>query len=118
MLFDPGILVRQPLQVLAVVAIIMIGKSAAAALIVWALRYPLDTVLTVSAALAQIGEFSFILAGLGLSLGLLPKEGQDLILAGALLSIAFNPLLFHAVRSLYPIRAGNRVAAGAGGGAS
>jgi CPA2 family monovalent cation:H+ antiporter-2 len=105
MLFDPDILIRQPLQVLAVLAIIVVGKSVAAAGIVLALGYPLGTALTVSAALAQIGEFSFILAGLGLSLNLLPPDGQDLILAGALFSIALNPLLFHAVRSLYPPRA-------------
>ena len=104
MLFDPSILLRQPLQVLAVLTIIIVGKSMAAALIVLALRYPLDAALTVSAALAQIGEFSFILAGLGTSLGLLPAEGQDLILAGALLSIALNPLVFRAVTALYPRR--------------
>ncbi|TMA10321.1 MAG: sodium:proton antiporter [Deltaproteobacteria bacterium] len=104
MLFDPSILLRQPLQVLAVLTIIIVGKSMAAALIVLALRYPLDAALTVSAALAQIGEFSFILADLGTSLGLLPAEGQDLILAGALLSIALNPLVFRAVTALYPRR--------------
>ncbi len=97
MLFDPEVLIRQPLQVLAVVAIIVFGKSLAAFLLVLAFRYPLNTALTVSASLAQIGEFSFILAGLGVSLGLLPMEGQSLILAGALISIALNPLLFHAI---------------------
>jgi CPA2 family monovalent cation:H+ antiporter-2 len=97
MLFDPQVLIRQPLQVLAVVAIIMIGKSLAAFFLVLAFRYPLNTALTVSASLAQIGEFSFILAGLGVSLGLLPEEGQSLILAGALISIALNPLLFKAI---------------------
>ena len=76
---------------LVVLAIIMLGKSLAAFLLVLAFRYPLNTALTVSASLAQIGEFSFILAGLGVSLGLLPAEGQSLILAGALLSIALNP---------------------------
>jgi CPA2 family monovalent cation:H+ antiporter-2 len=94
MLFDPTILLREPLAVLAVVAVILVGKSLAAFLIVVAFRYPVRTALTVSASLAQIGEFSFILAGLGLSLGLLPEEGQDLILAGALLSITLNPLAF------------------------
>jgi CPA2 family monovalent cation:H+ antiporter-2 len=98
--------------VLAVLAIIIVGKSLAAALIVLALRYPLDTALTVSAALAQIGEFSFILAGLGSNLGLLPGEGQDLILAGALLSIALNPLLFRAVRTFYLPRVADRAEAG------
>ena len=97
MLFDPQILVREPLQVLMVVAIILFGKSLAAFLIVLAFRYPLNTALTVSASLAQIGEFSFILAGLGVALGILPVEGQSLILAGALISISLNPLIFRAV---------------------
>jgi len=97
MLFDPRILVEQPLQVLAVVLIIVFGKSLAAMGLVLAFRYPLNTALTVSASLAQIGEFSFILAGLGVSLGLLPLAGQSLILAGALISIAFNPLVFSSI---------------------
>jgi len=101
MLFDPRILVRQPLQVLAVLAVIIVGKSLAAFGIVLALRRPLSTALTVSAALAQIGEFSFILAGLGVDLELLPHQGQNLIVAGALISIAVNPLVFRAV-SLIP----------------
>lgn len=105
MLFDPGILVRQPFQVLAVLGIIVIGKSLAAAAIVLALGRPLDTALIVSAALAQIGEFSFILGGLGISLGLLPAEGYNLILAGALLSIILNPLIFHVVTALQPRQA-------------
>ena len=96
MLFDPGVLVSEPLKVLAVVAIIVVGKSLAAAALVLLLRYPLNTAITVSASLAQIGEFSFILAGLGMSLGVLPAAGQSLILAGALISIALNPLLFAA----------------------
>ncbi|MFO1037092.1 MAG: YbaL family putative K(+) efflux transporter [Geminicoccaceae bacterium] len=100
MLFDPTILVREPLAVLAVVAVIVFGKSLAAFLIVLAFGYPARTALTVSASLAQIGEFSFILATLGLALGLMPKEGQDLILAGALLSITLNPLAFAAVDGL------------------
>jgi monovalent cation:H+ antiporter-2, CPA2 family len=75
----------------------MLGKSLAAFLIVIAFRYPLNTALTVSASLAQIGEFSFILAGLGVALGLLPEAGRDLILAGALISIALNPVLFRLV---------------------
>jgi len=105
MLFDPTILLRQPLQVLAVLVIIVVGKSLAALGIVLTLRYPLGTALTVSAALAQIGEFSFILGGLGVSLRLLPSEGYNLILAGALLSITLNPLVFHAVSRLQPIQA-------------
>ena len=97
MLLNPQVLVEHPLEVLAVVAIIVFGKSLAAALLVLAFRYPLHTALTVSASLAQIGEFSFILAGLGATLGLLPPLGQNLILAGALISIAINPVLFKAV---------------------
>lgn len=100
MLFDPSVLVREPLRVLLVVAIIVLGKSLAAAALVLALRYPLSTALSVSASLAQIGEFSFILAGLGMSLGLLPQEGYSLVLAGALISIALNPLVFSAIDPL------------------
>jgi CPA2 family monovalent cation:H+ antiporter-2 len=97
MLFDPSVLIERPLQVLAVVAVIVLGKSLAACALVLAFRYPLRTALTVSASLAQIGEFSFILAGLGVSLGVLPVEGQSLILAGALISIATNPLWFNLI---------------------
>jgi monovalent cation:H+ antiporter-2, CPA2 family len=100
MLFDPDILLQQPLQLLTVVSIIIFGKSLAAFLLVLAFRYPLNTAITVSASLAQIGEFSFILAGLGVTLGLLPIEGQSLILAGAIISIALNPLLFHAIEPI------------------
>jgi CPA2 family monovalent cation:H+ antiporter-2 len=100
MLFDPGILVRHPLQVLAVVAIVMIGKSLAAFFIVLAFRRPLHTALTISASLAQIGEFSFILASLALALGLMPAEAQNLIVAGALLSIGLNAAAFAAVEPL------------------
>ncbi|HSF71873.1 MAG TPA: NAD-binding protein, partial [Methylotenera sp.] len=98
MLFEPAILIEQPLSVLAVVAIIVLGKSVAAMVITLALRYPLNTALTVAASLAQIGEFSFILAGLGVSLGILPTQGMSLILAGALISIAINPLLFSMIK--------------------
>ncbi len=94
MLFDPGILVRMPLEVLTVVVIILAGKSVAALLIVLAFRYPIRAALTVSASLAQIGEFSFILAAMGVAMGVLPPEAQSLILAGALLSITLNPLVF------------------------
>ncbi len=94
MLFDPTILVRQPLQVLAVVFIVMIGKSLAALAIVRAFGYPLRTSLTISASLAQIGEFSFILAALAVALGLLTPAGQSLIVAGALLSITLNAVVF------------------------
>lgn len=97
MLFDPRILVEQPLTVLATVFIIMFGKSIAAFAIVILFRHPLHTALTVSAALAQIGEFSFILAGLGVSLGVLPQDAYSLVLAGALITITLNPLAFAAI---------------------
>jgi CPA2 family monovalent cation:H+ antiporter-2 len=98
MLFEPAIIVEQPFSVLAVVAIIVLGKSIAAMMITLALRYPLNTALTVAASLAQIGEFSFILAGLGVSLGILPTQGMSLILAGSLISIAINPLIFSMIK--------------------
>ncbi|MCC6982036.1 MAG: cation:proton antiporter [Bauldia sp.] len=94
MLFDPWILVEQPLHVIAVLLVIVIGKSIGAFLIVAALRFPLQTAVFVSASLAQIGEFSFILATLGTAQGLLPVEAGNLIVAGALLSIMFNPIAF------------------------
>ncbi len=94
MLFNPAVLVEQPLAVLATVLIIILGKSVAAYLIVRAFGHPAGTALTVSASLAQIGEFSFILVGLGVTLGLMPAEGRDLVLAGAIISILLNPLVF------------------------
>ncbi|CAO4153663.1 Putative cation/proton antiporter YbaL [Methylorubrum aminovorans] len=94
MLFDPGIVLREPLAILGVVGVIVLGKSLAAIAIVLAFGHPVGTALTIAASLAQIGEFSFILAGLGISLKLLPPEGRDLILGGALLSITLNPLFF------------------------
>ena len=100
MLFDPAILLRQPLELLAVVAIVVIGKSAAAFGIVLAFRYSLHTALTISASLAQIGEFSFILVALGVSLGLVPPEARGLVVAGALISITINPFVFGAVEPL------------------
>ena len=93
MLFDPRILLERPLDVLIVVAIIIVGKSAAAFGIVLALGRSLRTALTVAASLSQIGELSFILAGLGMALGILPAEGRNLVLAGALVSITLNPLM-------------------------
>jgi len=102
MLFDPTILVRQPGSLIAALLIVVLGKSVAAFLIVRAFRHPLRTALTISASLAQIGEFSFILAGLGATLGLLPEEGRDLILAAAILSILFNPLFFAILDRLGP----------------
>jgi CPA2 family monovalent cation:H+ antiporter-2 len=100
MLFDPTILVSSPFRVLAVVGIIVLGKSLAALAIVLAFGHPSRTALTVAASLGQIGEFSFILAALGVSLGVLPAEARSLILAGALLSITLNPILFRAIDSL------------------
>jgi CPA2 family monovalent cation:H+ antiporter-2 len=94
MLFDPGIVMRAPLPLLATVAIILVGKSLAAWLIVRAFGRSNTVALTISASLAQIGEFSFILAGIGVSLKLLPEQGRDLILAGAIFSILLNPFLF------------------------
>jgi CPA2 family monovalent cation:H+ antiporter-2 len=94
MLFDPMIVVRDWAPVIATVLIIIFGKSLAAYAIVRLFRHSRSTALTISASLAQIGEFSFILAGLGVSLALLPERGRDLILAGAILSILLNPLLF------------------------
>ncbi|MDI1300562.1 MAG: YbaL family putative K(+) efflux transporter [bacterium] len=102
MLFNPAILLSDPLPVLGVFLVIVAGKSLAAFVIVLAFRHPLSTALTISASLAQIGEFSFILAGLGLTLGLLPPQGHDLVLAGAILSILVNPLLFMAIDRLQP----------------
>ncbi|WP_449471396.1 YbaL family putative K(+) efflux transporter [Sphingobium chungangianum] len=94
MLFNPSVLVEQPLPLLATVAIIIVGKSIAAFAIVRAFGHPGDTALTIAASLAQIGEFSFILATLGTGLGVLPAEGRDLILAGAIVSIFLNPFIF------------------------
>ena len=94
MLFNPAVLIERPLEVLATVLIIMLGKSVAAYLIVRAFGHPAGTALTVSASLAQIGEFSFILVGLGVALGMLPAEGRDLVLAGAIISILLNPVVF------------------------
>ncbi|PSH70719.1 cation transporter [Phyllobacterium brassicacearum] len=109
MLFDPSILVRDPIAVVAVLALIIVARSVIAFGIVLLLRYPIGMGLSIAAGLAQIGEFSFILAGLGVSLGLLPREGQDLILAGAILSITLNPLVLLAgeglqksIRSAWP----------------
>jgi monovalent cation:H+ antiporter-2, CPA2 family len=102
MLFDPTILVRDPLLVLATVAIIIIAKSVAALLIVRMFGRPFGTAATIAASLAQIGEFSFILAGLGVSLGLMPPLGRELILAGAIITILLNPMLFLALDRLKP----------------
>ncbi len=97
MLFEPQVVVDEPLHLLVVMMIVLLGKSLAAFFLVLAFRYPLNTALTVSASLAQIGEFSFILVGLGVALKVLPAEGQSLVLAAALISIALNPLMFKLV---------------------
>ena len=94
MLFDPSVLVEQPLSIAAVVGIVVLGKGLAALAITTLFKLPLKTGLLVAAALAQIGEFSFVLAGLGRTLGVLSEETYNLILAAALLSIAINPVLF------------------------
>ncbi|MFK0688986.1 cation:proton antiporter [Mesorhizobium sp. IMUNJ 23033] len=102
MLFDPFSLMSNGLPILATLAIIVLGKSLAAFVIVVAFGYPIATALMISASLAQIGEFSFILAELGVGLGLLPEQGRDLILAGAILSIVLNPLMFLAIDWMKP----------------
>jgi len=101
MLFDPAVVWQHPFKLLIVVLVIVLGKTIAAVALVMLFGYPLTTAFTVAAGLAQIGEFSFILAGLSLSLGLISKEAQDLILAGALVSIALNSALFTLIE---PIR--------------
>jgi CPA2 family monovalent cation:H+ antiporter-2 len=111
MLFDPLVMLEEPAKLAAVVAIVMLGTPLATIGLVLAFRYPLNTALTVGACLAQIGEFSFILAALGVSLGLLPAHGQSLIVAAALLSIAANPLVFAGLRPAHAwIRARSRLA--------
>ena len=112
MLFDPNILVQHPWQVLATVLIILFGKSVAAYAIVRAFGHPNATALTISTSLAQIGEFAFIIAGLGLTLGILPKDGHSLVLAGALISIMLNPILFMAL-DRWQLREDARIAANA-----
>jgi CPA2 family monovalent cation:H+ antiporter-2 len=114
MLFDPGTLLRDPLPLLATIAIIILGKSIAAYWIVRAFGHSHAKALTISASLAQIGEFSFILAVLGVELGVLPEEGRDLIVAGAILSILANPFIFQALdRHLGPDPDGEKAAAAA-----
>jgi len=100
MVFDPAILLQEPMKLLAVGGLIVVGKALIALGLVAALGFPLSTGLTAAAGLAQVGEFSFILAGLGFTYGLLPAEGLSLVLAGSLLSITMNPLLFALVDSL------------------
>ena len=102
MLFDPSIIVRDPLPVLATLAIILVGKTVVSFLLLVLFRRPVASALTISASLAQIGEFSFILAALGISLGVMPPEGQGLILAGAIISIILNPAMFWLSERLRP----------------
>ena len=101
MLFNPYVIIEQPIHVLLTAGIIIVGKSIAAFGIILLFRYPLKTAMIVSAGLAQIGEFSFILAALGVSYGMLPEEGRDLVLAGAIVSIALNPVFFVISRWIY-----------------
>jgi monovalent cation:H+ antiporter-2, CPA2 family len=100
MLFNPSVIVEQPLALVGVLFVILVGKSLAAFAIVLAFGYKVRTALTISASLAQIGEFSFILASLGIGLNLIPPEARDLILAGALLSITLNPFAFGTIEPL------------------
>jgi CPA2 family monovalent cation:H+ antiporter-2 len=102
MLFNPTILVEQPLLVGATFLIIVVGNATAASAIAFMFRYPSQVALTLGVSLSQIGEFSFILAGLGIELKLLPETGRDLVLAGAILSILINPLLFVGLGRLTP----------------
>lgn len=114
MLFNPMILLQEPLTVLATFLVIVFGKSVAAYLIVRAFGHPNSTALVIAASLAQIGEFSFILIGLGIGLELVPEQSRDLVLAGAILSILVNPLLFIAIDRLQQ-RKEQRLAEAAGG---
>ncbi len=101
MLFDPSILLRQPLGVLSALLLIIVGKGIISFVVVTLLRYPIGMGLTVAGGLAQIGEFSFILAGLGVTLGLLPTDGQDIILASAIISITLNPIVCAGAEALH-----------------
>jgi CPA2 family monovalent cation:H+ antiporter-2 len=102
MLFDPSILWTHPLEVVGTLFIILVGKTVLGYYLIRALRTPASSALTISASLAQIGEFSFILAALGLSLGLIPEDGQSLIVAGAIISIIVNPILMYAAERMRP----------------
>lgn len=100
MLFDPATLLRYPLRTILIVAIVMLGNALASFFVLRVLNYPMSTALTIAAGLAQIGEFAFIVIELGAGLGLLPAEGQSMVLAAAILSITLNPLAFRAVAAL------------------
>ncbi len=103
MLFNPHVLISHPGGVAAVVAVVIFGKALAALAVVMVLGYPVLTGLSMAAALARIGEFSFILAGLGISTGVMPVEGRDLIVAAALISITLSSLVFAATDALVPV---------------
>lgn len=100
MLFNPSFLLESPGLVAVTLVVILIGKPLAAFLIVWFLRYPVRTACAVSVALAQIGEFSFILAALGMKLGVLPDQGMNALVAAAIVSISVNPMLYRLVRPM------------------
>jgi CPA2 family monovalent cation:H+ antiporter-2 len=102
MLFDPGVLVREPLALLATLFIVLIGKSVAAFVIVMLFRHTVSVGMTIAASLSQIGEFSFILAGLGVAMGILPEQGRDLVLAAAMITIFLNPFAFALSSRLAP----------------
>src|SRR5680860_424279 len=104
MLFHPAIMADAPLAVIATVLIIIVAKTVAAFLVVRVFGHGRDTALVIAASLAQIGEFSFILASLGMQFGVLPSEGRDLILAGAIISILLNPILFAALDAYFARR--------------
>jgi CPA2 family monovalent cation:H+ antiporter-2 len=109
MLFEPTIVVREPAKLAVVLGIVLVGKTVAAVLLVRGFRYSLGTALTVGAGLAQVGEFSFIVAALGRRLGLLPADGESLVVAAALISITLNPLFFaaaEAARARFPAAGG------------
>jgi monovalent cation:H+ antiporter-2, CPA2 family len=94
MLFDPSVMLREPIALLATLFIVLIGKSVAAFAIVLLFRHTVGVGMTIAASLSQVGEFSFILAGLGVAMGILPEQGRDLVLAAAMISIVLNPFAF------------------------
>ncbi len=102
MLYDPSIVFREPVALLGTLFIVLIGKSVAAFVIVLLFRHTVGVAMTIAASLSQVGEFSFILIGLGLSLGILPEQGRDLVLAAAMLTIILNPFAFALTRRIEP----------------
>ncbi|MEX2049925.1 MAG: cation:proton antiporter, partial [Steroidobacteraceae bacterium] len=103
MLYDPSIVLREPVALLGTLFIVLIGKSVAAFVIVLLFRHTVGVAMTIVASLSQIGEFSFILIGLGLSMGILPEQGRDLVLAAAMISIIINPFAFGLTRRIEPL---------------